>query len=172
MLLSRTTIDFLLFNVCWMANLYSGIHSRLEIGLGVTVLALGIHLIQDRSPGRETLFLILVALTGYGWDTVLLKTGYLAFSVDGSSVLPIWLLTQWFAFGIIFRDTLEWMRKRYVLATVLGATGGPLSYYSASRFDLFALGSPTWQSILVMACGWGLLIPLYQILYDRLRDTG
>lgn len=170
MFLSRSTIDFALFNACWIANLYSAIHDLPWLGVSVTAVALTIHLIPDDSQGLESLVLLGIALSGYGWDTFLQQSSVMMFPLDSSVVPPLWLFSQWFALGLIFRDTLHWLRERYVLAALLGGTGGPLSYYSASRFGILQFGEPLVGSLLLMAVGWALLVPLYLYISGPGKD--
>jgi hypothetical protein len=166
---SRSAVDFVLFNICWLANLYSALHSILWIGPTVTVVALAIHLFPDNNGGRESVILLFIVLSGYGWDTCLQWSGLMTFPLETAVIPPLWLFSQWFALGLIFRDTLRWLRRRYLLAALLGGTGGPLSYYSASGFGIIIFGEPTGWSLLVMGLGWAFLVPLFLFISGEIR---
>jgi hypothetical protein len=167
---SRSSVDFILFNVCWIANLYSALHSILWIGPAVTVVAVAIHLFPDDNRGREILILLVIVISGYGWDTCLQWAEFMNFPLDTGALPPLWLFSQWFALGLIFRDTLRWLRGRYLLAAFLGGTGGPLSYYSASGFGIITFGEPNGWFLLVMGLGWAFLVPLHLFISGVIRD--
>lgn len=163
-------VDFVLFNLCWIANAFSGMYSLPYLG-PLTVLLSGIiHLTLVNEVGAEITFLGIASVIGYLWDTILLRLGLLKFPA-GSPVnyAPIWLFAQWIAFGFLFRHTIRWLRNRPVLGLLLGATGGSLSYYSATGLGVLSLSHPVWQPLLVMALGWGLIVPAFGSLSHRLE---
>jgi hypothetical protein len=54
---------------------------------------------------------------------------------------------------------LVWLRRRYPLAVVFGAIGGPLAYYSGA--ELGATEAPlSLNGMLVLSVAWGVMTPL------------
>ena len=75
---------------------------------------------------------------------------------------------MWMSFATTLNVSLGWLKKRYVLAAVFGALGGPLAYFTG-----FKLGGVEFSSMSLglgaQALGWGVLMPLLTILADRLN---
>jgi len=55
--------------------------------------------------------------------------------------------------------SLGWLRDRYLLATLFGAIGGPLAYYSGAKLGATET-LPTTGGLLILALGWGVMTPL------------
>ncbi|MFB6347089.1 MAG: DUF2878 domain-containing protein [bacterium] len=155
-------VDFVLFNICWGANVLSSLYSLFFLGPIVVALSVILHLILIDGEWTELGFLIVLSTIGYLWDTVISGFGIIGFpGIESAALAPFWLFAQWVAFGLLFRHSIRWLRQRHLLAGLFGALGGPLSYYSAARLNVLTLGSPLWQSLLVMALGWSLIVPTF-----------
>lgn len=164
----KSLVDLVLFNVCWIANAFGVLYRVPYLGPAVVVLAVVIHLAQVTSTRYELQFLVLTASSGYLWDSLIYNFGFLGFSVPVFTLAaPLWLFSQWFAFALLFRYTLRWLRGRFVLGGILGAFGGPLSYYAAVRMNVLTLGEPYWLSLIVLGTGWSLIVPAFSYVSGR-----
>jgi hypothetical protein len=81
---------------------------------------------------------------------------------------PAWILALWWAFALAIVPLLAYLHRRLLLAAVLGAIGGPLAYLGAARgWDVVQFASPQWHSLLALAAGWALAMPLLAWLARR-----
>ena len=70
----------------------------------------------------------------------------------------------WINLAVSLRYAFAFLRERYVLAVVVGATGGPLAYLSGE-----AVGAMTVNNILFVAVIWALATPSLLILERATR---
>lgn len=168
----RASIDFIDFNLCWMANAFSKVYRIPLFGPIVVVIAVGIHLSLVEEARVELLFRLTGATAGCGWDAVISRFCFVDFPEFALGLPPAWLFAQWIAFCLLFRGSIRWLRERPLLAGVLGGIGGPLSYYTAARMNVLAFGTATWLTFVVLAGGWAVIVPVFGRIGVRIeRDT-
>lgn len=114
------------FELCWLALVY------FQQPAVIPVLAYLIYgLWQLDKAGRIAVILILLA--GTGIDTLLLRLNVIQFS--GDAFLPLWFVLLWAVFALA---TVEFMAKVMTkpgIAAILGACGGPLSYWGGAALS-------------------------------------
>ena len=103
----------------------------------------------------ERLAVLLILLAGMLVDSLLIAVDVLNF--NGSSLLPLWFVLLW---GIFALAAVEFMAKVLVkpwLAALLGASGGPLSYWGGAALSDGALQFPApFYSVTVLVIVWAL----------------
>jgi len=70
-------------------------------------------------------------------------------------------------FATTLNLSLAWLKRRVVLAAVLGAIGGPLAYAGGAELGALAFVHET-TGLLAIGAGWALLTPLLVLLARRL----
>lgn len=114
--------------------------------------------------------LVVVALAlGLLLENLWVRTGLLDYAVAwpwaGS---PAWILALWWAFALSIVPLLGYLHRRLLLAAVFGAIGGPLAYLGAARgWDVVQFAQPQWHSLLALAAGWAVAMPLLAWLARR-----
>lgn len=73
--------------------------------------------------------------------------------------VPLWLVVLWGAFALALRYSLHYLHSSVPLCVIFGAVFGPLSYYAGARLGAVQFGPSVWQSLLVLAAIWGILLP-------------
>lgn len=120
---------------------------------------------------RADLLLICTALVaGCALDGTLLNAGLLHYRAMSplSMLPPLWILALWVSFALTFTQSLQYLQTRLLLATLLGAIGGPLAYLGAARgWQVVSFADPLWLDLLCLAVGWGLATPLLAHLAKR-----
>jgi hypothetical protein len=108
---------------------------------------------------RQTELRVVLASAAIGWlvDAALSGSGWLVLP-NSSLVLPFWLLVLWGCFAATLNNSLRFLQNKFGLAALLGATGGPLSYYAGMELGRLAFPS-TLPSLMVLAGVWALLLP-------------
>jgi hypothetical protein len=114
--------------------------------------------------------LVLVALSiGLVLENLWVRSGLLGYAAArpwaGS---PAWILALWWAFALAIVPLLGYLHRRLLLAALFGAIGGPLAYLGAARgWGVVQFASPQWHSLLALAAGWALAMPLLAWLARR-----
>jgi hypothetical protein len=69
-------------------------------------------------------------------------------------------------FATTLNVSLIWLRQRWFLAAMLGAIAGPVSFFLGHRLGGVEFSQP-WTSLLILALGWAVLMPLLMALAER-----
>ncbi|NWE43635.1 DUF2878 domain-containing protein [Pseudomonas yamanorum] len=144
-----------LFQCGWFACVLGG--NSLWLLVGVAVLA--VHLLWISSWSEEGQVILAVTLLGTVIDTALRGFGVFHFSMPGP-LAPLWLILLWALLATTLRHCLAWSAQPWWRASLLGAVGGPLSYYAGSQLAGVSFGYGTVATILGLALLWGMIFPL------------
>ncbi|MEO8859248.1 MAG: DUF2878 domain-containing protein [Burkholderiaceae bacterium] len=163
-------INFILSQAGWFAGVLSAARGMPWLGALAMVAVLVIHLARAPLWRREAALLLIAMVVGFVWETLLVQTGVLSYLPQApwpQAVAPYWIVLLWALFATLLNVTMRWLHGRLLLAALLGAVGGPLSFWAGVRMGAVTLTSPFW-STLVLACGWALLTPLLVASAQRL----
>lgn len=149
----------LLFQIGWFACVLGG--NSLWLLLAGVVLA--VHLLWISSWRTEGPLVVSVALIGTLIDSLLLKSGVFSFASEGL-LIPLWLMVLWAVLATTLNHCLDWTATPWWRASVLGAIGGPMSYYAGSKMAGVYLPLGFWPSMLLLGIIWAVLFPLLQKL--------
>jgi hypothetical protein len=144
-----------LFLLGWLACVFGGDSPWLLI-VGV---ALAVHLLWTSSWGAEGKLLLSVFLAGSALDSFLLNLGLFEFG-EPRTLIPLWLALLWLLLATTLNHCLAWSAQPWWRGSLLGAIGGPLSYYGATTLGELGLPYGTWPTLALLALIWALLIPL------------
>ena len=154
--------NFVLFQLCWFANVLSASAGWPEIGVTLTALWIALHLSSiDEGRGTESLLLIAAAVFGYTADSLLVLLGLIEFPeharLGGPS--PLWMVALWVAFAATFLHALRWLKDRYLLAALLGALGGPLAYRAGEALGAIAIPDAI-PGLIAVGVEWLIAMPI------------
>ncbi|MGP9802382.1 DUF2878 domain-containing protein [Rheinheimera sp. NSM] len=121
------------FELCWFALVYFQQMAVLPV---LAYLVYGLW--QLDKAGRVAVLLILLA--GVATDTLLLRLNVIQFS--GSTLLPFWFVLLWAVFALAAVEFMAKVLTKPWLAAILGASGGPLSYWGGAALSGGALQFP------------------------------
>ena len=122
------------------------------------------------SPARALELRLLLAALGIGLllESLWVGSGLLDYAAWPWAGPPAWILALWCAFALVVVPLLGYLHRRLLLAALFGAIGGPLAYLGAARgWDVVQFASPQWHSLLALAAGWALAMPLLAWLARR-----
>jgi hypothetical protein len=161
-------INFLVFQLGWLACVLGGAYHLPWLGTGAVALAVGWHLSQAAAPWRELTLVALVGVTGAFWDSLLVAAGLLVYPSGTlvSGTAPHWIVAMWLLFATTLNVSLRWLRHRYVLAMLCGAVAGPLAYYAGEKLGGVEIPQPA-VALTVLSIGWAVLLPLLTVLAQR-----
>jgi len=144
-----------LFQCGWFACVLGGDSPWLLAGLAVLL----IHLLWISSLTDEGALIIGVTLAGTLLDTLLRTLGVFHFSEPGP-LIPFWLMLLWALLGTTLRHCLAWSARPWWRAALLGAVGGPLSYYAGSQLAGVQFGYGLGPTMVGLAVLWAVVFPL------------
>ncbi|KAA0947038.1 MULTISPECIES: DUF2878 domain-containing protein [unclassified Pseudomonas] len=140
-----------LFQCGWFACVIGGDSLWLLVGLAV----LAIHLLWISSYAREGGLILYVTLAGTALDTLLRSLGVFQFSEPGP-LIPFWLILLWALLATTLRHCLAWTARPWWRASLLGALGGPLSYYAGSQLTGVIFPYGTGPTLVGLGLLWAL----------------
>ncbi|MEQ9464827.1 MAG: DUF2878 domain-containing protein [Haliea sp.] len=153
------------FNALWFQSTWFctvlGRDDLLAVSLGL----IGLHLLLVPRRRLEMRQLALLGGIGIAVDTGLSLIG--VFQFQGGILMPGWLCCLWLAFATTPGRSLAFLGARPWLAALAGALVVPFNYYAGSRLGAVEFGWPLWQSLLIMALVWSILLPALYYLYRR-----
>lgn len=134
---------------------------------------LGIHLTIAAKRGREILLILMTGSLGFVMDSLWAHGGVFQYvkPVHPPWLSPPWMVALWLNFGILPNHSLAYLRRRYLLAAILGIFGGPLAYYGGMELGLLVFSSKHWWSLSWIALEWGMAAPLIFFINDWIRNT-
>ncbi|MBK3508740.1 DUF2878 domain-containing protein [Pseudomonas sp. MF6747] len=151
----KSLANAVLFQCGWFACVLGGDSGWLLVVGAV----LAIHLLWIGSWSREGRVILAVTLLGTVVDTALRTFGVFHFSFPGP-LIPFWLVLLWALLATTLRHCLAWSAQPWWRASVLGAVGGPLSYYAGSQLAGVSFGYGTAPTLVGLALLWALVFPV------------
>jgi hypothetical protein len=153
--MKRKVVNFALFYAGWFAT----VQLRDWRSLVAVAVAVGVHLAISRSRAEDARTIGWAVLIGTAADTLLERTGLLRYE-GGPRLLffcPLWIAGLWAMFATTLNSSLGWLKGRPVAGALLGAIGGPLSYYTAARFGAVDIGTP---GLVAVGVEYAILVPI------------
>jgi len=137
------------FQICWFALVCWQYQAVVPVML---YLSYGLWRLQR----KRRLAVILTATAGVCIDVLLLQLNVLQFA--GTTVMPLWFVLLWVLFALAAVEFMAVWLTRPWLAAVLGASGGPVSYWGGAALSGGALQFPLGMvSLGVLTIIWAML---------------
>lgn len=157
-------VNIFAFYLAWVACILGAAHQQFLIGPVSVLVLLGLHfyLLPGYSSAKEFRLLVTAGALGFVLDSLQAFFGVFSFAntTPGTWISPFWMVALWIAFATTLHTSLRWLSGRYTLSAILGAIGGPLSYYSGAQLGALTLNSDVTMSFLIMAIAWGIAMPV------------
>ena len=153
-----------LFQLGWFACVLGG-NSLWLLLAGGALLA---HLLWISRSLAQVRLIAVVCVLGSTVDSLLLNAGVFAFKQPGV-LIPFWLVLLWALLAITLNHCLAWTAKPLWRAILLGAIGGPLSYYAGQRLGAVQFPLGLWPTLLGLSLLWAGLFPLLSTCSRWLR---
>ena len=167
--MKRTLFNFAAFQIGWFACVISASNGLPLLGLLLVSLIVIVHVQISKWRSHELMLVGLAVLLGLLFDSLLVMSGWLQYSSGMlfPGIAPYWILAMWALFATTLNVSMGWLKGKLVLASVLGAIFGPLSYMAGQR--LGAMEFVNFQSAIVaLAIIWALVMPLLVKVASRL----
>lgn len=70
------------------------------------------------------------------------------------------MIALWPNFATTLHSSLRWLAGHYIVAALLGAVAGPLSYYAGAQLGALTLHPTLAVSMIALAVVWGITLPI------------
>ena len=172
---ARAIGNFVGFQLGWFACVGGAARGMHELGAAIAALIVAVNVATAVRPVRELKLIGCALAIGIIWDSSLLASGTLTFTSGllMPHIAPPWILALWALFASTLNVSLRWLRGRIVVAVVLGAVAGPLSYWAGVRMGAVEFTQPV-VALVALALGWAVFTPLLMVLsarYDGMQEA-
>ncbi len=159
--MSRTLINFIAFQVGWFSCVLSAANGMPWIGFLVVCLVVALHLRIADHPSHELQLITLSVVMGLVFDSLLVSSGWVRYPAGMffSGVAPYWILAMWALFSTTLNYSMGWLKSNLLLASVMGAVFGPLSYLAGQRLGAIELVDYR-SSMVALAVIWAVVMPI------------
>ena len=161
-------LNFVLFQAAWFAGILGAAHEWPLLGTMVVLAVIAWHIIVSARPVEEAKLVLAALAVGAAFETFCVQLGQVTFASGQPEpyLAPYWMVAMWGLLAIAPNVTMRWMKRRWLLAAVLGAIAGPMSYAAGVRLGAATFIHAT-AAIATLAVAWALLMPLMMWLSDR-----
>ncbi|CAN7610187.1 DUF2878 domain-containing protein [Caballeronia sp. LjRoot31] len=161
-------VYFVIGQLGWFACVLSAARDVPWMGVATTIVLLAVHLARVERPLQEFKLLVSVLVVGAIWESVPVATGLLVYpnGVVFPGIAPDWILALWALFAAQFNTAFGWLKQHMLLASVLGAIAGPMSFRAGAALGAVRFAQP-WPATILLAIGWAILMPVMILLSRR-----
>ncbi|HEY2346224.1 MAG TPA: DUF2878 domain-containing protein [Xanthomonadaceae bacterium] len=166
-------VNALGYQLVWIACVVGAAHGSLGGCLIATAVFAALVLGFGGQWRADLRLLPAVLLCGLVFDSAWIALGWMEYSAPwpSQSWSPPWILCIWIAFALTFNHSLVFLRRRYLLAALLGAVCGPLAYWGASRGPgAVRFEAPMAFVLAALGLAWAAMLPLL-VHIAELRST-
>ena len=166
-------VNFIAFQIGWFSCVLGAARGWPWSGTVVAAAVVALHLWRAKRPIEEIKLVAIAVAIGLAWDSLLLNLDLVAFK-SGNLVnfaAPQWILALWALFATTLNVSLRWLQGRWIVAAMLGAAAGPLSYWAGMRLEALALPNQL-PALLALAMGWAVMTPVLLALARRHDGMG
>ncbi len=169
----KNLANFLLFQGAWYAAVEGAARGSMWLGPAAVAAIVLVHLMLVSGWRRELGYVLGVGALGAVLDSGLSALGATLYPTSSGvwsellpgawpeALAPPWIISLWIAFATLPRLWLAWLRKRgAAMAALLGAIGGPLSYFAGTRLGAVAAADPAWWTWIALSLEYAIVTPL------------
>lgn len=160
------------FQIGWFACVLGAAYHAPWLGVFNALFILMLHRTRSKHKQAESTLLLLAALFGLVFDSLLLQLGWVAFEPVAywpNALSPPWMIGLWALFASTLNLSLNWLKKHTALAALLGAIAGPLCYWAGERLGALHLVNFN-MAMAYLAVGWAIAVPLLLTVASALMN--
>jgi len=154
-------VNLISFQIGWFFCVLSAAAGWPWAGTSVAAVVVALHVSRAALPMQELKLIAKAVLVGLIWDSLLVNLGLITFpsGLLFTFAAPHWILALWAMFATTLNVSLRWLRRRWVVAALLGSASGPLSYWAGAKLGALVLPDVL-SALLILGLGWAVMTPL------------
>jgi len=162
--------DLIGFKICWVLCAFCSTWDQPYLGPIVTLIFVLVHLYFVKFKLRDIKVILIAIMCGFVIDSLFFYTGLITYQggiLTEFSLSPLWILSMWAGFSLSMMYTLETIKEKYLISSLLGFIGGPLSYSAGQGIG--SISVHTTSSYIFLGIAWALVVPMlfkYANSYD------
>lgn len=162
-------LTLIAYEAVWFAAVIGAGHGRWWPGVLGALAFAAWRLAASKHRRVESRLVLVALLLGLILENLWVRAGLVGYATPWPwAESPAWLMSLWLAFALTIVPLFGYLHARSVLAAVFGAFGGPLAYLGAARgWHAVLLPTPVWPTLLALAAGWAIALPLLTTLARR-----
>ncbi len=123
------------YQVVWLVSVAGAGHGSAIAGPLAAIAFIASTLAYGGRRRADLRLIPLALLIGLLIDSAWIELGWLHYNAPWPSdhIAPAWIIGIWVSFALTLNHSMAFLKGRHALAAALGAVGGPLAYWSASR---------------------------------------
>jgi hypothetical protein len=170
---NRTLINFVAFQAGWFSCVLSAAAGVPLFGLLAVAIVVSLHLKLASRPQPELKLIVIAVLLGLVFDSLIVSNGWIRYptGIFAAGIAPYWILGMWALFATTLNASMKWMKGKVVLASVMGAVFGPLSYVAGARLGGLEFVEYT-TALIALAVIWAIAMPILVVLAGRFDGFG
>ena len=163
--------DLIGFKICWLLCAFCTQWGQPYLGPVITLIFILGHLFIVKFKIRDIKIILLAILCGiivdssFSFFNIITYTGGI---LTNYNLAPFWILSMWGGFSLTMLYTLDSIKEKYFISTLLGVLGGPLSY--SAGVEIGSLNIHSNSSYIFLAIAWGAVIPLLFLSINKLEE--
>ena len=164
----RQVLNFILFQLGWFTCVLGAANNVAWLGPVAVLAIVIIHLAQSLRPSAELKLVLSAMALGMVTDSLLVASGWLTYAGGSLTgyLAPFWIVAMWALFATTLNVTMRWLKGRVGLAILMGAIGGPMSYYGGQKLGAMVFIEPV-LGLTALAIAWAVAMPLLVWLANR-----
>ena len=170
--MNRKLVNFIAFQAGWFACVLGAANGLPWLGSLLVCLIVALHIRSADRPNHELQLLVLAVVLGLVFDSLLVSSGWVRYpsGMMIAGIAPYWILAMWALFSTTLNLSMGWLKSSLVLASVMGAVFGPLSYLAGERLGAIVLVDVQ-SSMIMLAVIWALVMPILIFAANRFEST-
>lgn len=163
-------VNFTLYQTGWFAIVLGAARHRPWLGMAFASALVLVHLALIHGSCRHLALILASGAIGFVLDSLQLRLGVFRFSsgMISPALAPPWDAILWMQFATILPFCLRWLSRHYLLCCLLGATGGPLAFYTGEQLGAVDFLAPRPVHFTILGGVWALAFPSLVWLSDKL----
>ncbi|MEO0424189.1 MAG: DUF2878 domain-containing protein [Pseudomonadota bacterium] len=166
-------VEFVAFKAVWLACVLGAARGQPWLGPAAFALSVLAHIVLIRPPARVWWLVAGLSVGGFAVDSAFALGDLLRYAapVPLDGMAPIWIVTMWANFALLFGSALDWLHHRYALAAVMGAVGGPAAYLAGRSLGGVTFTADIAVIVVALAIVWAIAVPLCGLTMRRLASA-
>ncbi len=158
----------MLFQIAWFACVLGAAHDLAWLGMLVIASVCVWHCSVSVCYKPELCLILAAMLIGAVWESALVGAGLLRYTHGTlvAGLAPPWIVAMWALLAVTLNVSMRWLKNRWLLAAVMGAVAGPLSFLAGQRLGAATFTGGT-HTIVALSVGWAVLMPVMMRLSVR-----
>ena len=148
------------FKITWLSCVMGELYLNSWVGIIIGCIYLIFFFYGQENIKKSFIFVLSISVIGYAFDSTLSFLDLYKIEAKTNLLfLPIWFIVLWPSFSCLLINTLTFLKKKFIISSLLGGKFGPLTYYAGIRFGLTE--SYRYETFILISIFWSTLMYYY-----------